>query len=141
MEISLKFGWGWTDDVHSILGTICIIFTVLSVLTGTLAAAYMRCYDGDEAWAKKEFATKLGKAHAYVSYFVLFFANVIILGGTITYAMVYLKDMRCLPMGILSFLFFINSLLIGEYWHRKKARSENLALEGQIEFENASKTG
>jgi preprotein translocase subunit SecG len=31
-------------------------------------------------------------------------------------------------MGILSFLFFINSVLIGEYWHRKKARSENMAI-------------
>ena len=48
MEISLVFGFGWTDDVHSILGTICIVATVIASLSGALAAAYMRFYNGDK---------------------------------------------------------------------------------------------
>lgn len=40
LEISLRFGWGWTDDVHSILGFIVIIATIISVLSGTLAMAF-----------------------------------------------------------------------------------------------------
>ena len=40
IQISLKFGWGWTDDVHSILGTITIANTFISVFSGTLAAAF-----------------------------------------------------------------------------------------------------
>jgi hypothetical protein len=127
MEISLKFGWGWTDDVHSILGTICIAATIISVFSGSLATAFMKCYDGDEAWSKKETATILGRIHRWSSYFVLFFANVIILGGTITYCLTYLKDYKLIPLGIISFMFFINLMLVSEILHRKKARSENLA--------------
>ena len=48
LEISLKYGWGWTDDPHSILGTIAIVATILSVLSGGLVAAYMKFYDGDK---------------------------------------------------------------------------------------------
>lgn len=48
LEISLKFGWGWTDDVHSILGTICIAMTAVAVLTGALTSAYMSLYNGDQ---------------------------------------------------------------------------------------------
>ena len=141
LEISLKFGWGWTDDVHSILGTICISITVISVLSGTLAAAYFRCYDGDKEWAPKECATVIGKMHRWVSYFLLFYANVIVLGGTITYCLAYLKESKFIPLGIMSFLFFINLVLVSEYIHRKKARSENLATAGVEENELAQKTG
>ena len=92
LEISLRFGWGLTDDPHSILGTICIGLTLISVFTGTIAAAYMRYYNGDKEWSGKERATIIGKLHRWTSYFVLFYANVIILGGTITYCLTYLKE-------------------------------------------------
>ena len=89
--------------------------------------AFQRFYDGDEAWAKKETATVLAKIHGWSSYAVLFYANVIILGGTITYCLNYLKDSKFIPLGIISFMFFINAVLVSEILHRKKARSENLA--------------
>ena len=102
--------------------------TLLAVLTGALASAYMSFYNGDEQWSKsKERATKIGKIHGYISYFVLFFANVIILGGTITYCLTYIRESKFIPIGMVSFLFFINLVLVSEYIHRKKARSENLA--------------
>ena len=44
-------------------------------------------------------------------------------------------------MGILSFLFFINLVLISEYLHRKKARSENSAKVFIKEQELARSTG
>ena len=127
LEISLKFGWGLTDDPHSILGTITIVATIISVLTGTLAAAYMKYYNGDEEWAKNERALIIGKIHKYTSYFVLFLANVVVLGGTITYCLAFLQESKYIPLGIMSFLFFLNLILVSEYLHRKKARSENLA--------------
>ena len=141
LEISLKFGWGLTDDVHSILGSICIVATIFATFTGFLAAAYMRFYNGDEEWSKKETATIIGKIHRWSSYFVLFFANVIILGGTITYCLAYLKESKYIPLGILSFLFFLNLVLVSEYLHRKKAKSENLASTQVAEHElgNAKK--
>ena len=58
---------------------------------------------------------------------MLLFANVIVLGGTITYCTVYLNDTKFIPLGIISFMFFINLVLVSEIIHRKKARSENLA--------------
>lgn len=127
MEISLKFGWGWTDDVHSILGTICIVATVLAIISGFVTQAYYSFYNGDKEWAKKEKATVIAKIHGWISYFVLFYANVIILGGTITYCLAYLKETKYIPAGICSFLFFINLVLVSEYLHRRKARSDNLA--------------
>ena len=130
LEISLRFGWwGLSDDPHSILGSITIVMTIVSVLTGSLAAACMRFYNGDEEWASnKERATVIGKIHRYLSYFLLFFANVVILGGTITYCLNYLQESQFIPFGIVSFLLFINIVLVSEYLHRKKARSdENLA--------------
>ena len=127
LEISLRYGWGWTDDVHSILGTIAIAATIIATLTGGLAAAYMKFYDGDKEWAPTERATTIGKIHKWVSYFILFFANVIVLGGTITYCLTYVQESKYIPLGIISFLFFINIVLVSEYLHRKKARSENSA--------------
>ena len=47
LEISLKFGLGLFSSPHSILGTIVILATIISVLTGTLAAAFMKYYNGD----------------------------------------------------------------------------------------------
>ena len=127
IQVSRHFGWGWTDDVHSILGTITILATIVSVLSGTLAAAFMGCYDGDQAWAKKETAPTLGKIHAWSSYFVLFFANVVVLGGTITYCLTYIKEEKYIPFGIISLMLFVNLVLVSEILHRKKAGSENLA--------------
>ena len=127
LEISLKFGWGWTDDVHSILGTICIVATVLAIISGFVTQAFHSFYNGDKEWAKKEKATVIAKIHGWISYFVLFYANVIILGGTITYCLAYLKETKYIPAGICSFLFFINLVLVSEYLHRRKARSDNLA--------------
>ena len=130
LEISLRFGWwGLSDDPHSILGSICIVMTIISVLSGSLAAACMRFYNGDAEWAgNKERATVIGKIHRYLSYFLLLFANVVILGGTITYCLTYLEDSQFIPFGIISFLIFINLFLVSEYLHRKKARSDdNLA--------------
>ena len=118
LEISLRFGFGWTDDVHSILGTICIIGTIISVLSGTLVVAFQRYYNGDEAWSKKETATIIGRLHAWSSYMVLFFANVIILGGTITYCLTYIQDSKFIPLGVFSFLLFINVVLVSEILHR-----------------------
>lgn len=69
----------------------------------------------------------MGKIHRWSSYFVLFFANVIVLGGTITYCLAYIKDSKFIPLGIISFMLFINVVLVSEILHRKKARSENLA--------------
>ena len=48
LEISLHFGWGLTDDVHSVLGTIAIVATIICVLTGGLASSFMIFYDGDK---------------------------------------------------------------------------------------------
>ena len=127
LEVSMKYGFGWTDDPHSILGTICIVATVIATLSGGLAAAYMRFYNGDKEWSSTETATNIGKFHRWVSYFVLFYANVILLGGTITYCLTYLKESKYIPFGVLSFLFFINLVLVSEYVHRKVARSENAA--------------
>ena len=141
IEISRCFGWGWTDDVHSILGTMTIAATIISVLSGTLAAAFMGCYDGDQAWSsKKETGPILGRIHAWSSYFVLFFANVIVLGGTITYCLSYLKDQKLIPFGVISFMFFVNLVLVSEILHRKKARSVNLAAQ-QMENELTSVNG
>ena len=125
--ISLHYGWGWTDDPHSILGTIVNVLTLVSVLTGTIAGAFMRCYNGDKEWSTKEKGTTLGKLHRWSSYLVLFFANVVILGGTITYCLTFLQDSKYIPIGIISFMFFINLVLVSEYLHRRKAGSENLA--------------
>ena len=72
---------------------------------------------------------------------MLFFANVILLGGTITYCLAYLQDMKYIPLGILSFLFFINLVLVSEYVHRKKARSENAAKQFVTEHELAKRAG
>ena len=127
LEVSWAFGFGWTDDVHSILGLIVIVATLISVLSGTIVAAVMRCYNGDKEWSPKERAAFLGKIHKWSSYFVLFLGNVVILGGTITYCLTYLKELKFLPIGIMSFLFFVNLVLVSEYLHRKTARSENLA--------------
>lgn len=127
LEVSMKFGWGLTDDTHSILGTICIVMAIFATFTGFLVAAYMRFYNGDQEWAKKETATIIGKIHRWSSYCVLFFANVIILGGTITYCLSYLKETKYIPIGVVSFLLFINFVLVSEYLHRRKAKSENLA--------------
>lgn len=69
----------------------------------------------------------IGKIHRWSSYILLFYANVIILGGTITYCMTYIKDSKFIPLGIISFMLFINIVLVSEILHRKKARSENLA--------------
>ena len=104
-----------------------IIFTVLATLTGGLAAAYQKFYDGDKEWAPTERATTISKIHRWVSYFILFYANVIVLGGTITYCLTFIKESKFIPFGIISFLFFINIVLVSEYLHRKKARSENSA--------------
>lgn len=102
--------------------------TAVAVLTGALTSAYMSLYNGDQQWSKsKEQATKIGKLHKWISYILLFYANVIILGGTITYCLAYLKESKFIPIGMVSFLFFINLILVSEYIHRKKARSENLA--------------
>ena len=54
---------------------------------------------------------------------MLLFANVIVLGGTITYCTVYLNDTKFIPLGIISFMFFINLVLVSEIIHRKKAKS------------------
>ena len=135
LEISLKFGLGLVSSPHSILGTIVILVTIISVFTGTLAAAYMKYYNGDEEWAKNERALIIGKIHRYSSYFVLFLANVVILGGTITYCMTYLKESKFIPLGIVSFLVFLNLVLVSEYLHRRKARSENLAHKQKEESE------
>ena len=139
--MSWTFGFGWTDDVHSILGTIVIAATFVSVFSGSIVAAVMRYYNGDKEWSPKERAALLGKIHKWSSYFVLFFGNVVILGGTITYCLTYMQELKFLPIGILSFLFFINLVLVSEYVHRKKARSENLAAQQREENELALKTG
>ena len=97
------------------------------MLTGALTLGYMRYYNGDKEWGSKERATVIGKLHRWVSYFVLFYANVIILGGTITYCLTYLKESKFIPIGMISFLLFINLILVSEYINRRKARSENLA--------------
>lgn len=137
----MVFGFGWTDDVHSILGTICNVATVIASISGGLAAAYMRFYNGDKEWAPTECATNIGKFHKWVSYFVLFYANIIVLGGTITYCLAYLKDMKYMFLGMLSFLFFINLVLVSEYVHRKKARSVNAAKQYIAEHELAKRAG
>lgn len=72
---------------------------------------------------------------------MLFYANVIVLGGTITYCLAYLKESKFIPIGIISFLFFINLVLVSEYIHRKKARSENLAKGQKEENELAASKG
>ena len=141
LEVSMVFGFGWTDDVHSILGTICNVATVIASISGGLAAAYMRFYNGDKEWAPTECATNIGKFHKWVSYFVLFYANIIVLGGTITYCLTYLKDMKYMFLGMLSFLFFINLVLVSEYVHRKKARSVNAAKQYIAEHELAKRAG
>ena len=69
---------------------------------------------------------------------MLIFANVIVLGGTITYCTVYLNDTKFIPLGIISFMFFINLILVSEIIHRKKARSENLAANQQRTTELAA---
>lgn len=79
--------------------------------------------------------------HKWISYVVLFFANVILLGGTITYCLTYLKDLKYIPAGVVSFLFFINIVLVSEYLHRKKARSENAAKQYITEHELAIRSG
>ena len=102
-----------------------------------MTQAYYSFYNGDKEWSLKERATVIAKIHGYISYFVLFFANVIILGGTITYCIAYLKETKYIPAGIMSFLFFINLVLVSEYLHRKKARSDNLArINSQNELAN-----
>ena len=101
--------------------------TIISLITGFVTQAYYSFYNGDKEWSGKERATVIAKIHGYISYFVLFFANVVILGGTITYCIAYLKETKYIPAGIMSFLFFINLVLVSEYLHRKKARSDNLA--------------
>ena len=141
LEISLKFGWGLTDDPHSILGTICIVSAIIATLTGCLAAAYMKFYNGDKEWAPTERATIICKIHRWTSYFALFYANVIVLGGTITYCLTYIQESKYIPLGIVSFLFFINIVLLSEYLHRKVARSENAATKYITEHELAIKSG
>lgn len=101
----------------------------------------MRFYNGDAEWTPKERASIIAKLHRWTSYFVLFFANVIVLGGTITYCLTYLKDSQYIPLGIVSFLFFLNLCLVSEYLHRKKARSENLARKNAEENEIAAQKG
>ena len=44
-------------------------------------------------------------------------------------------------LGMLSFLFFINLVLVSEYVHRKKARSENAAKQYIAEHELAKRAG
>jgi hypothetical protein len=62
------------------------------------------------------------------------------LGGTITYCVTFLKESRFIPLGIVSFLFFLNLALVSEYLHRRKARSENLAVKQKEENEKDKKT-
>ena len=101
----------------------------------------MRFYNGDKEWSATECATNIGKLHRWISYIVLFYANVILLGGTITYCLAFLQDEKYIPIGIISFLFFINLVLVSEYVHRKKARSENAAKQYITEHELAIRSG
>ena len=98
-------------------------------------------YHGDKDWAPTERATMIGKVHRWVSYFVLFYSNVIILGGTITYCLTYIQESKYIPMGIISLLFFLNFVLVSEYLHRKKARSDNAAKNFSKDHELATKNG
>lgn len=135
LEISLRFGWGLTDDPHSILGTMCIVGMLFSTVSGFLAHAYYK-YSTDEAWSPKEKATKVGKVHRISSYVVLGLCNIVVFGGLLTYSLKNLRDVRYVPFGILSLLGFINIVLLSEYIHRKKASSSNLAKgEGEPEDE------
>ena len=49
--------------------------------------------------------------------------------------------MKYMFLGMLSFLFFINLVLVSEYVHRKKARSENAAKQYIAEHELAKRAG
>ena len=74
--------WDPFADVHSALGSITVIITIVGTLTGSFTAGTMRFYNGDKAWTKKERVEVVAKIHRYAGYFMLFLGNVTIMTGT-----------------------------------------------------------
>ena len=57
---------------------------------------------------------------------MIFAANVVVSGGTITYSLKSLKTAKIIPPAFFNFLIFLNIIFVSEYIYRKKARSDNL---------------
>lgn len=106
--------WGPLENIHNALGSLTVIITIIGSLSGTIAAATMRFYNGDKEWSKEERVQLVAKIHRYFGYLMLFIGNACIMTGAGHYYGDRLKNDERRVLGIFSLFVFCFLVIICE---------------------------
>ena len=129
MDMYAYGNWKPTMSVHSVLGLIALILVVATGGSGMLTSGMMMFYNGDKEWADRDKVYNIAKAHRYISYVMLIWANAVVTGGTWT----YLKKIGFSPYGpiaLVEITFFGGLWIIHELILRRYNRKNFKIIEG-----------
>ena len=117
-----RFGWE-IDGLHSWLGTLFCLITVLADFSGSATAGVGR-FCKDEPWKEKERYAYVAKVHRIASKIVIFVANAILMTGLARYENYYLKRQMILaPLSMASFCLIV---FLCELAHRVMRRKHQV---------------
>ena len=119
MEMFAHRNWVPSLSVHSVLGIMALVLTLLASISGVITACMMMCYRGDKEWSEREKVYNVARAHRYISYVMLLWGNAVVTGGTWT----YLNTIGFSPYGpialieitIFGFLWIVHECVLRRY--------------------------
>lgn len=110
------------ENLHSGIGSVCVILAIIGSIMGSLTAAMMQFYNGDKPWSKSEKVELISRIHRYFGYVMLLVGNAAAMTGIGTYYGDRLKGDERRILGIFSMLVFCILVAIFEAIFRIRNR-------------------
>ena len=114
---------------HNTSGLIVVILSVIATILGIASVMTKKFNKGREKWEQKELNVKISKMHRVLSYFLLFFSNIVNFTGVGKYFNDNLDEGQWAFIGVINF--FVFCLVVGliEYLYRRANRNSSSMLD------------
>ena len=114
---------------HNTSGLVVVVLTIIACILGVASAITKRFNKGKEKWLQKELNVRISKLHKVLSYFLLFFSNIVTFTGVGKYFNDNLGEGQYAAIGIINFFVFCLVVGLVEFCYRKANKNSKLMLD------------
>ena len=123
--------WKQNDSVHSVLGLIALLLSVVVGVTGLVTAAMMQIFSGGGSqWRERDRHYLVAKVHRYSGWFMILLGNAVCSGGTASYFSKIGFSVYGV-IGLSTSLIFLAVVAVHEYFRRRFNRNNFRLVEGE----------